>query len=180
MAGRPKIRIPKAKDGYIARATIVKELTSYLEARNVPLAFNKARTAISDFKKHLKNKGQSDLILNASETGKELYPTQELVFWLHNRRYPYNGFSSPLCPFYISTVEVNNHNLGLTFSIGQVVATGASTYDELLEEMRILTADLVKKDEELKTANQLIQIYKEKEQKISARNSKNAKKKRAR
>ena len=179
MTGKPKIRIPQAKHGYIARAVIVKELTKYLEKNGICNAANKSRTAISDFKRHLDKTGQSDLIINAGTEGKELLPTPELGIWLYNRRKPYHGFITPLCPF-ASPIIVNTDNLGVQFSIGQVVATGADTYEELIEEMRILTANLVEKDIQLQIAYQKIQMYEKKERIISARNKNNAKKKRPR
>jgi hypothetical protein len=181
MVGRPKIRIPKANIGYIARATIVNELTAHLEAKDIPLASNKARSTISDFKKYLDAKGLSKLVLNNGISGKELYPTQELGMWLYNRGKAYNGFTSSLCPFVIPiVVNLNNQNLNANISIGQVVATGASSYEELLEEMRTLTAKLVEKDLQLQIASHIIQAHEEKSKKLSARNSNNAKKKRPR
>ena len=171
--GKTKSSYPKSKRWLCAKGT-------YLEAKGVYFASSKARSAISDFKKYLSDKVKSDLVLNAGETGKELYPTQELGLWLYNRRQPYSGFSTPFCPFDIPTIQASNQNLSAIFSIGQVVATGTSTYEELLEEMRILTANLVEKDRQLQFANQIILAYEKKNRNISARNSKNAKKKRPR
>ncbi|NQW57758.1 MAG: hypothetical protein HQ456_03525 [Polynucleobacter sp.] len=179
MVGRPKIRIPKTKDGYIARATIVNELTKHLDESGTPLASSKSRAAISDFKSHLARNGLSHLILNTGTTGKELYPTQELGMWLYNRKKPYRGFTTPICPF-LAPIIVSSNNLDAHFLIGQAVATGAGTYEELLEEMRVITASLVEKDMQLQLAHQVIRMYKAIDQKISARNSKSAKKKRPR
>jgi hypothetical protein len=179
MVGRSKIQPPKGRLGYVSRAVIVQELSNYLDSKDEPLASNKARTAISDFKKLLAKNGQLDLILNNGEAGMELYPTQELGEWLYNKRKPYKGFTSPACPFEMPVI-VNNEGMGLKISIGQVVATGASNYDELLEEMRILTATLIERDSQLHYANQVIQKYELQRQKRSATNTKNAQKKRHR
>ena len=162
---KAKITPPKARNGYVPRSTIVEEIKSYLDSQNILNASNKARTAISDFKKMVNASNLQGAIINAGVEGKEQYQTQALGNWLFKKRAPYRGFTSKICPFILEEpILVTNHNLTATVHVGQVLVTGATTIEEYRQELWDLTAQLVKINSELAQTKEQLNEYIKKEE----------------
>ena len=162
---KAKITPPKARNGYVPRSTIVEEIKNYLTSQNILNASNKARTAISDFKKMVNASNLQGVIINAGVEGKEQYQTQALGNWLFKKRAPYRGFTSKICPFILEeSVLVTNHNLKATVHVGQVLVTGATTIEEYRQELWDLTAQLVKINNELVQTKEQLNEYIKKEE----------------
>lgn len=167
--GANPIPIPKKKAGFVSRKQIELDITNYLHSNGFTNANSIARSTISDFKKYISNQSLHGVILNASQKGLEQFKTQELGLWLYESKGHLKKFTSKNCPFSKPTrIEPLP---SISIMIGQVLATGASNRDELIEELRNLTTELLDCQKKLHATQQELQLFKERDAAIRLKKS---------
>jgi len=157
--GTNPIPMPKKKAGFVSRKQIEFDITNYLQFKGYTKANSIARSVISDFKKYIANRHLHGVILNDNQKGLEQFKTQELGLWLYERKGNLKNFTSKNCPF--SKPICIEPLQPITIMIGQVVATGASSRDELIEELRNLTAHFLECQKKLHDTQQELQLFKQ-------------------
>ena len=167
--GANPIPMPKKKKGYVPRKQIELDIKTYLQGLGLLNANSIARSTISDFKKHAAKQNLKHVVLNENQKGLEQYRTQELGLWLFETQGHLKNFTSRNCPFSRPTA-LNPLQL-LSVGIGQVVATGASTNDELIEEIRNMTALLLDCQKELRATKQELENLKKRDETIRLKKS---------
>ncbi len=161
--------MPKKKAGFVSRKQIELDITNYLQSNGFTNANSIARSTISDFKKYITNQNLHGVILNDSQKGLEQFKTQELGPWLYESKGNLKKFKSKNCPF--SKPIVIDPLSPITIMIGQVVATGASNRDELIEELRNLTTQLLDCQRKLHDTQQELQLFKQRDAAIRLKKS---------
>jgi len=167
--GANPIPMPKKKKGFVSRKQIELDIKTYLQTSGLPNAYSIARSTISDFKKHAAKQNLNGVILNENQKGLEHYRTQELGLWLFKTQGHLKNFTSRNCPF--SKPIVLNPLQLLSVEIGQVVATGASTNDELIEEIRNMNVLLLDCQKELRATQQELENLKKRDETIRLKKS---------
>jgi hypothetical protein len=167
--GANPIPMPKKKAGFVSRKQIELDITNYLHINGFTNANSIARSTISDFKKYIISQNLHGVILNASQKGLEQFKTQELGLWLCESKGNLKEFKSKNCPF--SKPICIEPLPPITVMIGQVVATGASNHDELLEELRYLTTELLACQKKLHDTQQELQTFKQRDAAIRLKKS---------
>ena len=172
--GANPIPMPKKKAGFVSRKQIELDITNYLQSNGFTNANSIARSTISDFKKYITNQNLHGVILNDSQKGLEQFKTQELGLWLYESKGNLKKFKSKNCPF--SKPIVIDPLSPITIMIGPVVATGASNRDELIEELRNLTTQLLDCQRKLHDTQQELQLFKQRDAAIRLKKSIDGKK----
>lgn len=167
--GANPIPMPKKKAGFVSRKQIELDITNYLLGKGFKNANSIARSTISDFKKHIANQNLHGVILNDSQKGLEQFKTQDLGLWLYESRGNLKNFTSTNCPF--SKPICIEPLPPITTMIGQVVATGASSRDELIEELRNVTTELLDCQKNLHDTQQELQTLKQRDAAIRLKKS---------
>jgi hypothetical protein len=167
--GANPIPMPKKKKGFVSRKQIELDIKTYLQGHGLPNANSIARSTISDFKKYAAKQNLNGAILNENQKGLEQYSTQELGLWLFETQGHLKNYTSRNCPF-SKPIVINPLQL-LSVEIGQVVATGASTNDELIEEIRNTTALLLDCQKELRATQQELENLKKRDETIRLKKS---------
>ena len=167
--GANALPMPRKKAGFVSRKQIELDITNYLKQKGFANANSIARSTISEFKKHIANQKLHGVILNDGKKGLEQFKTQDLGIWIYESKGNLKNFTSTNCPF---SKPICIETLApITIMIGQVVATGASNRDELIEELRTLTTQLLDCQKNLRDTQHELHILKQRDAATSLKKS---------